>query len=275
MRAALVGALAVVLVAVALYAVSRSRDVPSRGRPDQPHRTIRYGEGRDRFGELWRPDGPGTVPVVVLIHGGFWREPYRLDLMDGLARDLSSRGFAAWNIEYRRVGGGGGFPATFDDVAAAIDHLAAIASSERLDLSRVVTVGHSAGGHLALWAASRDNPAVEVTKAISLAGVPDLVEADRAHLGSDAARELLGGSAAGVPDRYAAASPAARLPLGVPQVLVHGADDDIVPPSFSRAYAAAATAAGDDVELVELPGVDHDDVIDPSSPAWTAVLDRL
>lgn len=282
MRLAAAG-LAILLLAAAVFVV-RHADGSGSGAPtsrgdgasSDNGRVQRYGPGKAQFGELWLPDGPGPHPVVVLIHGGFWRAEYGLDLMDGLAEDLTRRGFAAWNIEYRRVGGGGGgFPATLDDVGAAVDHLATMAATHHLDLGRVTTVGHSAGGQLALWVASRPDAKVKVAKAISLAGVTDLVEADRVRLGGDAVRQLLGGRADDVPDRYAAASPAAHLPLGIPQVLVHGTADDLVPVSFSREYAAAARRAGDDVDLVELDGADHFAVIDPQSKAWSEVVARL
>ena len=115
-----------------------------------------YGPGADRFGELWRPAGDGPWPVVVLLHGGFWRAQRTLELMRPLAADLAGRGFAAWNLEYRRVGQpGGGWPGTCEDVAAGLDHLARLAGREPLDLDRLVVAGHSAGGHLALWSAAR------------------------------------------------------------------------------------------------------------------------
>jgi acetyl esterase/lipase len=157
--------------------------------------------------------------VAVVIHGGFWRDAYDRSLMDGLCRDLASAGWAAWNLEYRRLGGGGGWPQTFDDVAAGIDHLGSLVEDPRV----VVTIGHSAGGHLAFWAAVRREPRVRVTHAVAQAGVVDLVEAARLGLSRSAAEELLGGSPAAVPERYELASPAARLPLRVPQLLVHGA----------------------------------------------------
>src|SRR6185436_10876434 len=184
------------------------------------------------------------------------------------ARDLARRGWAAWNVEYRRVGesSGGGYPATLEDVAAAIDFLQTLDAP--LDLARVVTIGQSAGGHLALWAATREAPAVPLAGAVSQAGVPDLREADRLGLGDGAAAAFLGGGADEVPDRYADASPIERVPLGVPQLLVHGEADDVVPPSQSSAHAEAARAAGDEVELVLRPGEDHFVHTDPGNPAW-------
>jgi acetyl esterase/lipase len=248
-----------------------------------PAPVVRYGEHPDQVANLHRPAGGGEPwPVVVLLHGGFWRAGWDRTLMTLLARDLAARGFLAWNVEYRRVGqDGGGWPGTLLDVAAAID---AVATVEEADTERVAVVGHSAGGHLALWLASQDRlPAdapgagarVRPRLAVSLAGVADLVAGAEAGLGSGACEALLGGSPEAVPARYAAASPAALVPLGVPQLLVHGARDDIVPAVQSSAYAARARAAGDDVELVEHPDADHFDVIEPEHPAWDVVLARL
>ncbi|HEX7149236.1 MAG TPA: alpha/beta hydrolase [Actinomycetota bacterium] len=244
-----------------------------------------YGPGTDRFGELWRPAGDGPWPVVALLHGGFWRARRTLELMRPLAADLAGRGLAAWNLEYRRVGQpGGGWPGTFQDVAAGLDHLAGLAGREPLDLDRLVVAGHSAGGHLALWSAARPGlpagapgagPRVVPRLAVSLAGVCDLAAGADDGLGEGAVAELLGATPSQDPGRYRLASPLHRLPLGVAQLLVHGDADTRVPVAQSRAYAAAATAAGDPVELVELAGAGHMDVIDPASPAWAEVTRRL
>jgi acetyl esterase/lipase len=243
-----------------------------------PARQIAYGDHTDQVGNLHLPpDGGGPWPTVVLIHGGFWRWGWDRTLMTPLARDLAGRGLAAWNIEYRRVGQeGGGWPGTLEDVAAAAD---AVAGFEEVDASRLATAGHSAGGHLALWLAARHrlaaddpgaSPHVRPCAAISQAGVADLVAGANAGLGSGACQALLGGAPAEVPERYAAASPAALLPLGVPQLLVHGGRDDIVPPSQSRDYAAAAEAAGDEVDVFEFPTADHFDVIEATHATWEA-----
>ena len=245
---------------------------------------IPYGDGPDQVGDLRLPEGSGLAAVVVLIHGGFWQEPFKRDLMDGLALDLTRRGFATWNLEYRRVGAsGGGWPQTATDVASGIDHLAALASTYPLDLSRVALVGHSAGGHLALWAGARQRPPrggpgagpqLSPTYVVSLAGVADLEEADRMGLGGGAVASFLGPSR----DRtaiYPEASPRALVPLGVPQLVVHGAADRIVPITQSERYAAAARTAGDDVELLLIPEAGHFDLIEPSTPAWSATAARL
>ena len=190
--------------------------------------------------------------------------------MDALCEDLASAGLPAWNVEYRRLPEGG-WPETFADVAAGIDALADLA----VDSTHVVTIGHSAGGQLALWAAARAEQRVEVTHAVSLAGVADLREAARLRLSSGVVHDLLGGTPETVPERYAAGSPAELLPLGVPQLLVHGERDDIVPVSISRAYAEEAIAAGDDVELVVDPRAGHFEHLDPSARVWSVVRDWL
>jgi acetyl esterase/lipase len=201
--------------------------------------------------------------VVVVFHGGFWRARYAADLMDPLCDDLAGRGYEVWNVEYRRVGAGGGWPATFDDVEAATRKAGAAGT-------QLVTLGHSAGGHLALWAAARCGAAL----AVAQAGVSDLREAWMRGLSSRAAGELLGGSPGDVPERYAAASPAELVPLGTRQLIVHGLRDDVVPPEMSRAYADRARAAGDDVELVECDE-GHFDCLDPASESWAAIVERL
>ena len=264
-------------------------------------RTLWYGPGVDQFAELWPPTAPATgpVPVVVLVHGGYWRQRYGLDLMHPLAADLSGRGYAVWNLEYRRIDGAGGWPATFLDIVSGIDRLADLAGAGLgVDLDRVAVVGHSAGGQLALWAGARRRPGrpdtpryagpdAHVARAltepprvvagyvVSLAGVCDLVEAARQGLSGRAACRLLEGTAEQVPDRYRLACPTLLLPLRVPQLVVHGTADADVPLGLSAGYAAAAAAAGDPCEFRALPGVDHFALIDPASEAWAMVAGRL
>jgi acetyl esterase/lipase len=214
---------------------------------------------------------------VVLLHGGFWRGIYTKVLMRGLAAAVVARGWAAWNVEYRRVGpmgGGGGWPATLEDVAAALGRLSTV---DGVDRGRVVTCGHSAGGQLALWAAAQGVgvAGVRVSAAISLAGVVDLEEGAALGLGGGAVEGFLGGTPAQVPERYRAASPAALVPLGVPQLLVHGSADTVVPPQLSQRYQVEASAQGDVVDYVALPGAGHREVITGKGPAWTAVADFL
>jgi acetyl esterase/lipase len=225
--------------------------------------TIRYGDDPSQLVELTLPDGTPRG-VVVVIHGGFWKSAYDLSLGRPLATDLVAKGWAALNMEYRRVGNGGGVPETLDDVRAAIATL----DDQQLDLTRVITLGHSAGGHLAAWAGG----AVDVvTHVISQAGVLDLVAADQEGLGGGAAPAFLGHPAG--PDD-AAVDPQQQLPLDVPVWCVHGTDDTIVPISQSQGYVAAATAAGAQAELVEVAG-DHFVVIDPETDAWARTLEVL
>ncbi len=228
---------------------------------------VGYGPGADHVGDLRVPAGPGPHPVAVLVHGGFWRDPWQRDLMDGLAADLPTHGLATWNVEYRRAGTGGGWPETAVDVGAAVDHVAALAADRALDPARVVLVGHSAGGHLALWAAARAEllpgapgaaPAVQPIGVVALAPVADLAAAFHAGLGEGAVAEFL----AGHPDRESARYHQATPVLGiVPTVVVHGDRDDRVPIGHSRGL-------GDRVALIEAAGADHFDLIDPRSKAW-------
>jgi acetyl esterase/lipase len=243
----------------------------------------RYGAGPDRFLELSLPDGPGPAPVAVVLHGGFWRPAYGIELARPLAADLAGAGFAAVAVEYRRVGAGGGWPGTLDDVAAALDRLAGLPDVSRLDLTDVTAIGHSAGGQLAAWLAGRHRlppgapgaaPRVRVTAAVLQAGVLDLAAAAAQRLGNGAVLDLLGGGPGEVPERYAAADPVRLLPTGAAVLCVHGAADDVVPVEQSERYAAAAAAAGDRVELRVVPG-DHMAMIDPASLAWATARDWL
>lgn len=226
--------------------------------------TITYGDDTSQFAELTRAQGP-SKGVVVVIHGGFWKSLYDLSLGRPLAASLSRNGWDAFNVEYRRIGNGGGWPNTFDDVSTCIDSLAGIAG---LDTSRVITLGHSAGGHLAVLAAGRTAPTVPVTAAISQAGVLDLAAASEDGLGSSAVTAFMGGEA------LAPADPMAQIPLSVPVRCVHGLDDDIVPISQSIGYVERANQSGGDAELTRVEG-DHFVVIDPSSQAWVRTLKVL
>jgi acetyl esterase/lipase len=221
-----------------------------------------------------------------LIHGGSWHKRYGRAVMRALAADLVQRGFAVWNIEYRRIGNGGGWPETFADVAAAVDRLDGLHPS--LDMTRVDVLGHSAGGHLALWAAGRTKlptgapgaiagrARVPIARAISLAGVCDLAGAYKQWHGG-AVRMLMGGSPDRLPERYEVADPLRRVPLSVPVLLVHGVLDETVSVTLSRTYAAAAREAGGAVELIEIDGEAgrHRAFIDPRGAAWKPVAARL
>lgn len=246
-----------------------------------PPRSYRYGDAhRCQRADLHLPAGPGPHPVVVTIHGGSWAAGYTKVVMRGIAGDLARRGWAVWNIEYRRVGRGqgGGWPLTFVDVAAAIDYLRHVDAP--LDLQRITLLGHSAGGQLALWAAGREGlpsdapgakPGLSPIAAIAQAGVNDLATCYRETPGG-AVGWLMGGSPDHFPERYAIADPISRVPLDVPVLLVHGTEDNTVSVRRSRNYAAAARGAGGHVELVELAGSDggHRRHVDPDSVAWAA-----
>jgi acetyl esterase/lipase len=238
---------------------------------DEPARTVRYGSDPEHVVDLWLPArvAAGT-PAVIFIHGGFWRAAYDRTHATPFAADLVARGYPVAMVEYRRVGHeGGGWPGTFDDIEAAVVAVRPALGEDR----PLIVMGHSAGGHLALWYAKRaPHP---VRGVVALAPVADLDTAYRLGLGRGAVAELLRGGPDEQPDRYASADPRRLLPLGVPTVIVHGEYDDVVPVQIGRDYAAAARLAGDDARLVELPGVEHFGVIDPQSAAWPAVLDAI
>jgi acetyl esterase/lipase len=232
----------------------------------------------NQVGELFVPGDGGPHPVVIVIHGGYWRARYDRSLMTGLCEDLAAHGLAAWNLEYRRVGNGGGWPETFLDVAAAVDLLADLEAP--LDLDRVGAVGHSAGGHLALWAAARTRlpagapgaePRVVPRAVVSQAGVADLRLAARLPPSDEPTRALLGGAT----DVHALASPREIVPLGVEQLVLHGERDDTVSIEISRSYVDAARAAGDPCELRVLPGTGHFEHIDASTPEWRLAREWL
>jgi acetyl esterase/lipase len=239
----------------------------------------RYGPHGSQRADLYLPLGAGPHPVMVLIHGGSWHKRYGKVVMRGLAGDLIRRGWAVWNIEYRRLEDGGGWPETFEDVAKAIDHLAVLDAP--IDLDSVSVLGHSAGGHLALWAASRErlpagapgaDPAIRPTRAIGQAPVSDLAGAYVLWRGG-AARALMGGSPSELPERYAIGDPIELVPAEMPVLLVHGVADQIVSVKLSRNYRRRAEEAGGSVELIEIEGSagGHRAHIDPRGQAWTAV----
>lgn len=244
-------------------------------------RQYAYGQDPSQVGELTLPAGDRQPGLVVIIHGGFWRAAYDLGLGRPLAADLAERGYAVWNLEYRRVADGGGWPATLADAAAGFDHVRELPGD--LDVDRVVVIGHSAGGQLAGWLAGRAHladgdvgagPAVVPVGVVAQAGVMDLVGAATTGVGGSAVPDLLGGPPAAVPDRYTIASPLAQVPLPVPVRCVHAPADGNVPYSQSQTYVQAAKAAGADAELVTAHG-DHFSLVDPTDPDWMLVVDLL
>jgi acetyl esterase/lipase len=256
--------------------------LPSR----PPDRRVSYGKDSSQYGELRVPEGTGPHPVVALVHGGCFKAAYATtrDLAP-MADTLKAEGIATWNIEYRRLGEpGGGWPDTYLDVGRAVDHLRTLAGQHHLDLGRVVIAGHSAGGHLAMWAAARSRlrasspvyvkDPLPVRGAIDLAGPVDMtanIEGYEALCRDTVITSLLGGTPAAVPERYQQASPIRLLPLGVPQVLVGGTHEEFVPLPLMETYAEAARRAGDPVQLIVIPGAGHFEIASPRSSAWPKV----
>ncbi|MEE4273742.1 MAG: alpha/beta hydrolase [Thermoanaerobaculales bacterium] len=243
-------------------------------------RRCSYGPDELNFGELRVPDGAGPFPVVIVIHGGCWLAAYDLGYISSLAAELTRSGFATWSIEYRRVGDpGGGWPGTFADVARAADALRDLAQEHALDLDRVLALGHSAGGHLALWLGAR--PALDPTDelrgadplrlrgVVSLAGITDLGAFASPDGCGSAVPGLLGGDPADHADRLARTSPIAMPSSGIPEILVLGQRDPIVPRSQADRYIAEKSESRP--RLVEIAGAGHFELIDPTHSSWTAI----
>jgi acetyl esterase/lipase len=257
-------------------------DLLERPRP-APSTTIRYGEDPLQVVDLWLPEGGGPHPVVLMVHGGCWQtEIADRTIMNWIADDLRRRGIAVWNIDYRGVDRpGGGYPGTFQDVAAAADSLRTHAARYRLDANRVVAIGHSAGGHLALWLAARPRlPAgsplrtgdpLRIAGVVSLGGLPDLEEAAR-EPGSGCGTAVIARISGG---RFAETSVPRLAPLGVKQVLINGRQDRIIPTAYAEGYAAPMRAAGDDVRVRMLDSTGHVELVAPETAAWTAAVEEL
>ena len=227
---------------------------------------IPYGADPNQFGDLRLPKGKGPHPVVIFIHGGYWRAAYSLSHAGHLCAALTTAGFATWSLEYRRIGQpGGGWPGTMDDVRAGAQHLAKIAARYNLDLRRVSAAGHSAGGQLVLWLAAQR--ALDLRRVVPLAAVSDLRRAFQLHLSDTVVEKYLGGAPDQVPERYRASSPIELLPLPVKQRILHGTRDRVVPYDMSAAFAAASKNA----TLIPLEGAGHFDLIDPRAREWPAV----
>ncbi|MGC5378386.1 alpha/beta hydrolase family protein [Micromonospora sp. DT68] len=253
------------------------RDVLTRPAP-APDRTVAYGDHPDQVADLRFPAGDGPArPLVVVVHGGFWRAEYDRGHTGPLAAALAADGYPVAQLEYRRTGQpGGGWPGTLSDALtgiAALPELAAEALPGRVSAGAPIVVGHSAGGHLALYVAATAPSTVRAV--LALAPVADLVEAYRWDLDAGAVTALLGGGPAEVPDRYAAADPRLLVPTQTRTVVIHGSADLQVPVAMSRDFVTAADTAGSDISLIELPGSEHFGLIDPESAAWPRVLDAL
>jgi acetyl esterase/lipase len=262
-----------------------SEDILEREPPAADER-IAYGSEPQQFGDLRIPAGHGPHPVVIGIHGGYWRARYDLAHFGFVCAALTAVGFATWNIEYRRTGEpGGGWPGTFQDVGAAANHLRILAPHYHLALDHVLALGHSAGGHLAFWLAGRHkiDPAspmyspepLRLSGAVALAGAVDLRRAWTLGLSNNATGLLMGGSPTEYPERYAVGSPYDLLPLGIRQFLIHGTADADLPLEISERYVRRAAATGDAATLLTLPDVGHFELIDPDSQAWPTVLSTI
>jgi acetyl esterase/lipase len=238
--------------------------------PDIADHRISYGEDALQFGELRLPETSGPHPVAVFIHGGCWLNQFSLDHVAVMSRALANQGYAVWTPEYRRVGdAGGGWSGTFDDITRSVVFLRRITAEYLLDLRRVIVMGHSAGGHLALWLAAQNN--LPLRGVISLAGICDLKAYER--LGNDCAASLpglLGGTSRDVPERWAKASPIELLPIDIRVSLIHGERDAIVPLSQSASFAAAAGC-----ELHVVRGGGHFDMVSPHANAFEIICQTL
>ena len=253
---------------------------------------IPYGTGPSQFGDLWLPAmaPQAKAPVVVFFHGGWWKSEYDLGYAGYLCAALKAQGIACWSVEYRRVGDtGGGWPATFQDAANGFDHVASLAKTYPVDLSRVITMGHSAGGHLAFWIAGRHHidphseiytgrPQVPLRGTVSLAGAVDLrltIDLSGYFTSAHDKHEvfaLMGGNRDEVPQRYKSGNPGDLLPFNVPQILIQGDADDQIPPDLPARWADMARRTGDSATVKMLAGASHFDVVDPGSSCWATVL---
>jgi len=256
---------------------------------------LAYGPGEFHFGDLRLPALPAgrLARLVVFLHGGWWKAEYGLDYAGHLCADLKVHGVATWSLEYRRVGdAGGGWPGTFEDVASGFDFVSTLAKAHPLDLSRIVVVGHSAGGHLAFWLAGRlhipdtsvlrnPQPHLAIHSVVSLAGAVDLRmnlepagNSTFAH-DRDEVVSFMGATPEQAPDRYAAGDPGELLPLNVRQYLIQGSDDDQIPPQLPQRWAQRGHSRDETVSVQIIPGADHFDVVDPESKAWPTVRSTI
>ena len=251
-----------------------------------PDHVISYGPAPQQFGHLRLPKGPGPFPVIIYVHGGCYRAEYSIAHAAAAEQALADSGYVVWSLEYRRLGdAGGGWPGTFQDLAAGTDHVRTLAANYSLDLTRVVAMGHSAGGNSALWLAARRRvpktselyvaDPLPIGGVVALAPAGDFAEMYAKNGCGGIMDPLMGGSPATVPDRYRAASPGELLPLRVPQAVVI-AERDSSFSEFGRSFAAKARAAGDGgLFVIDAPNAGHFDVIAPVTPTWTLVLQAI
>lgn len=239
-------------------------------RPPKAGDRIQYGHNPLQFGDLRVPRAKGPHPVVIYIHGGFWKAQYNLEYAGHVCAALTQAGFATWNLEYRRIGHpGGGWPGTFDDIKNGAAYLSELAKPHFLDLRRIVVAGHSSGGHLALWLAAQ--PGATYRGVVSIAGVADLKRAHQLKLSEGSVAKFLGGSPREVPARYASADPMELLPIRTPQRLIHGTLDDEVPFEISQNFARVSKNS----ELIPLLNAGHFEPVDPRTPEWKVVQRAL
>jgi acetyl esterase/lipase len=244
-----------------------SEDILSLVPPKADARVV-YGRDGNQFVDLRMPKTKGPHPLAICVHGGFWRAKYDLGYFGHLCAALTAKGVATANVEYRRVGNaGGGWPGTFADIRAAYQYLTQKSTQYEFDVHRVIALGHSAGGQLALCLAAHE---VGVKAVVSLAGVIDLMRAYELHLSNDAVVEFLGGTPKEAADHYREADPV-RLAIRTRQYLVHGAEDDVVPPAISKDYVAGKVKSKEDANLVLVEGAGHFEIVDPRSKAWVEV----
>lgn len=243
-----------------------------------------YGSDINQFGDLYLPSSRKPHPVVVLLHGGCWLAEYGLEPLGKMCQAIADMGCAVWSLEYRRIGNGGGWKTTFTDVAIGADYLKNIADQYTLDLSRVVVVGHSAGGHLGLWLAGRhclptdselfsDEP-LPIHGVVALAAIPDLIEGIKRNICFGACQNLIGDTPEAAPQRYQHGSPHLLLPLGVYQWHIVGRSDELVPADYVQQYITVANQH-DQVKLEIIAETGHFEVVVPGTPAWNAVKNAI
>ncbi len=245
---------------------------------------IAYGTHPEQFGDLYLPQTGKHHPVIILLHGGCWRAEFGLSALGQLSKSLTKLGFAVWNLEFRRLGNGGGWPVTFEDVALGADKLKKIADTHSLDLSNVTTMGHSAGGHLALWLAGRHHLPAEshlrsfaplsIHHVVSLAGIPDLNTGVSGNICRGACQELAGGLPNDIPDIYLQASPHNLLPFNIPQWHLVGEQDPIVPVKHLKTYVETAQQY-EPAHLVVIPDIGHFEMIMPNTISWKYIKKAL
>ena len=255
-----------------------------------PDHRLAYGDDASQIGELRLPAGRGPHPVVVLVHGGCWKAEYATSRdLAPMGDALKDEGIASWNIEYRRLRQpGSGWPGTYLDVGRAVDHLRQLVTTHALDLTRVAILGHSAGGHLAMWTGTRHRlpptsslhvaTPLPIRGVINLAGTIDMAEnisTMETECHDTVVTGMLGGTPAAVPERYRETSASAMLPLGIRQILIWGEHENFVPLSLAQRHIDAATRAGDHARLVIVPAVGHFESANPRSSAWPAVLEAI